>query len=524
MTERLAFRLEKFRCGRVILLCVVLFLAGTSSAHAVDSGDGVHKDGISTSKGIDDPVLRFMRNQGWIPHAPENTRLEGSGTPRLETADAILINNRKEYDWNRYLKAAMHLPDWIDLGLENRTRFESYDHPWRTSQNVGNGGTDAQLALRSRVRVGLGGHGPLRLLFEGQDSRAFFDGDPGAFHGTTNVDEFDILQLLGSLTVRNLFGSGLRTDAHFGRMTLDFGRRRLISRNNFRNTVNSFDGLHWQIARDATWRFRAFFVEPVVRDEVSLDRQNSKLLFWGAYWESRHVRWLQIDTYYMGLQDQRLNAGTLRRTYATFGGRLSKDPQPGEFDYEIESTWQTGTLGATDHFAYFQHLDLGYTIQLPWTPRILFHYAYASGDRNPNDGHNESFDSLFGDRSWEYNPTGIFGPFFRTNFSSPGWRVILTPAKGLSFQVKHRVWYLAQSKDAFGSSGLRDETGQAGRSIGQDVEVRLQWALNKNLDFDVGYTHWFKGSYFDRLPALAGLPAGGNKDTDYFFAAMRVRM
>lgn len=350
------------------------------------------------------------------------------------------------------------------------------------------------------------------------------DGDPGAFHGTTTVDEFDILQLFGSLTVRNLFGSELRTDVHFGRMTLDFGRRRLISRNNFRNTVNSFDGLHWQIARNTTWRLRAFFVEPVVRDEVSLDRQNDKLLFWGAYWESRHFRWFQVDTYYMGLQDQRLDAGTLRRTYSTFGGRLSKEPKAGEFDYEIESTWQLGTLGDTNHFAHFQHLDLGYTFQLPWTPRILFHYAYASGDRNPDDGQNESFDSLFGDRSWEYNPTGIFGPFFRTNFSSPGWRVILTPAKGVNFQVKHRVWYLAQSKDAFGSSGLRDETGQAGTSIGQDVEVRLQWAVNNNLDFDVGYTHWFKGSYFDRLPASAGLPAGGNKDTDYFFAAMRVRL
>ena len=68
------------------------------------------------------------------------------------------------------------------------------------------------------------------------------------------------------------------------------------------------------------------------------------------------------------------------------------------------------------------------------------------------------------------------------------------------------------------------KTGQAGRSIGQDVEGRLQWALNKNLDFDVGYTQWFKGSYFDRLPASSGLPAGGNKDTDYFFAAIRVRM
>ncbi|MDA1304678.1 MAG: hypothetical protein O2999_10320, partial [Nitrospirae bacterium] len=43
-----------------------------------------------------------------------------SKTPRPETADAMLIR-KKEWQWNRYLKSALHLPEWIDLGLENRT-------------------------------------------------------------------------------------------------------------------------------------------------------------------------------------------------------------------------------------------------------------------------------------------------------------------------------------------------------------------------------------------------------------------
>ncbi len=55
------------------------------------------------------------------------------------------------------------------------------------------------------------------------------------------------------------------------------------------------------------------------------------------------------------------------------------------------------------------------------------------------------------------------------------------------------------------------------------MEIRVQWALNHNIHLDVGYDHWFKGSYFDRLPASANLPAGGNKDTDYFYVQMRVR-
>lgn len=82
---------------------------------------------------------------------------------------------------------------------------------------------------------------------------------------------------------------------------------------------------------------------------------------------------------------------------------------------------------------------------------------------------------------------------------------------------------MATARGAFGGSGLRDQTGSSGNFLGQDVEVRLQWAITPNLEFDAGYDHWFKGSYFDRLPASAGLPPGGNKDTDYFYVLTSLR-
>ena len=34
-----------------------------------------------------------------------------------------------------------------------------------------------------------------------------------------------------------------------------------------------------------------------------------------------------------------------------------------------------------------------------------------------------------------------------------------------------------------------------------------------------GTYHWFKGSYFDSPAIIAQMPAGGNKDTDYFYAS-----
>ena len=102
--------------------------------------------------------------------------------------------------------------------------------------------------------------------------------------------------------------------------------------------------------------------------------------------------------------------------------------------------------------------------------------------------------------------------------------MILQPATGWKIQVNQRFWFLAQSKDSFGSSGLRDPTGHAGTNLGSDVEFRVQWIINQNVDFDVGYDHWFKGSYFDKLPSSADLPQGGHKDTDYFYLSMRIRL
>ena len=441
-------------------------------------------------------------------------------TPQVtEPADAVLVPTR-EWKWNRYLKTALHLPDWLDLGLEHRTRFETYDHPWRRSQPASQ--TDSQIQQRSRVRLGLNGK-YVKFLFEGQDSRVYLDGVE-SYVTTAIRNEMDVLQLMASFTVNNVLETGLRTDLHVGRLTMDFGRGRLIIRNDYRNTSNAFDGVHWQLGREKSWRFRLFLVEPVLRDVVQPDEQSKRSVFWGTSVETEYMPRLRLNAYYFGLNDQRSADVGSHRTFSTFGTRVYDDPKTGKIDYEIESAWQTGKKGTIDHFAHFQHIDIGYTLNLPWSPRLLIHYDYASGDRNARDSRNSAFDTLFGARRFDYMPTGNFGPFFRSNFSSPGWRVIAVPCRGCEVQLKHRVWYLATSRGAFGRNGLHDPTGGSGNFLGHDLELRAQWRTNDNLEFELGYTHWFKGSYFDRLPDSAGLPPGGNRDSDYFYVQTKFRL
>ena len=451
----------------------------------------------------DELVERVRRSETALPSQP---------------ADAVLIR-MKEWQWHRHLKHAVNLPVWVDLGLEHRTRFEVYDHPWRSQQSLGK--TDPQIQQRSRLRLGVNG-GMFKIFFEGQDSRVHLD-NSGDFVNTSTQNNYDILQLLVSATGTNVFGTGLRTDLHLGRLTMDFGSRRLIARNDFRNTTNAFDGIHWQLAEDMLWRIRAFFVEPVIRDQVQLDEQSKRFMFWGIDVETHHLPWLRLNAYYFGLNDQRSSTISSQRTFSTFGLHLYKNAQKGQMDYEIETVGQTGQRGNIKHFAHFQHLNLGYTFDFSWSPRLLFHYDYASGDRDSRDHHDSTFDTLFGARRFEYTPTSTFGPFFRSNISSPGWRIIVTPAKGWKFQLKQRFWYLATQHGAFAGSGLHDTTGESGNYLGHDVELRAQWNINKNIEFDAAYDHWFKGNYFNRLPMSTGLPSGGEKDTDYFYILTKFR-
>jgi hypothetical protein len=507
-------RNENVEVGGMLALVLAMLLA-TGGALA-EEPPSVSPSSVTTENGSNDSNL-----SGLIDEIRKRTEGQ-TGKNWKETADAVLILDR-ETKWNRYLKTAMNLPDFVDLGIENRTRFESYDHPWRSTQKIGGGRTDSQVLLRSKVRVGLD-NGPFRFLFEGQDSRAYWNNDQGDFVNDTTVNEWDILQLFGSLTLDNVLESGLRTDLHFGRMTLDFGKRRYVSRNDFTNTTKAFDGVHWQIGQGKTWRFRAFLVEPVIRDMVKLDEQNANNVFWGTYVESQYLPWFNVNAFYFGLNDQQLQNKNLHRTYSTFGLRLFKSPAINEFDYEFEGAIQRGHLGNVDHFAYNPNAEVGYTLDLPWTPRFLVQYTYASGTRTPGGSQDGNFDPLFGERQFDLMPTGNFGPFIRSNISSPGWRLIVQPAQDWKVQVKQRFWYLAQSSAVYGGGLLQDSTGGAGNYLGHDVEFRVQWTVSQNLDFDAGYDHWFKGSYFDRLPASANLPAGGNKDTDYFYLQMKVRV
>ncbi|MGR8932023.1 MAG: alginate export family protein [Gammaproteobacteria bacterium] len=447
--------------------------------------------------------------------------------------EALVRSNRIK--WNRLAKAALNLPDWMEFSLSQRVRYENVSNNWRNGQRDAN---NSQLPLQSRIRLGVN-QGPFWLMFEGQDSRTHFN-EPGDFVGR-QVNKFDVLQLFGSATFKNVFDSGLRTDFHVGRFTMDLGESRLIGRNNFPNTTNTFDGGHFALGNDKNWRIRAFLTAPVIIDDSAADGSSNKTLFWGSAFESKQLSWLNGEVYYLGLSDSDDPKPNRHRNFSTFGAHGYKnapkkkadfkDGELGRWHYDFESTVQTGERRGKDHFAYMGFAKVGYTFNTAWLPQLTAEYAYASGSDDPNGTKSQTFDRLYGLRRGDFMQTSLYGPFGHSNLESVGWRITVRPADNIQVYFKHHANWLAEAKDALDGSAvtgsnLQDKTGASGRWLGHDIELVGQYNLGSNAILSAGYSHWFKGDYFDRLAALpnrGGLPEDGEKDTDYFFAQAELR-
>jgi hypothetical protein len=155
----------------------------------------------------------------------------------------------------------------------------------------------------------------------------------------------------------------------------------------------------------------------------------------------------------------------------------------------------------------------GWTFDVAWQPRLAIQWDYASGDKDPTDDKNGRFDTLFGARRFELGPTGIYGPFARSNLNTFGLRVEVEPTQTVTAFFAYRAFWLAQKRDVWFGSGLSDPTGQSGSFLGDQIELRIRWRpLPGNVLLDTGYAHLFRGEFMKSAP-----DAVATRDSDYFY-------
>ena len=418
------------------------------------------------------------------------------------------------------LDQAMNLPTWFSLSGHHRSRYESLSSQYRGGRN----GSDQILVFRTTLHAQLK-FDSLRFGAELLDSRARLD-DAGTPLSTGIVNPAELLQAYGALKLKDLFQPGSESEIRAGRITMDLGKRRLVARNRYRNTINGFTGLDFQWQGKDKTKFRAFYVLPVqrrlsgaIRDQdARIDKEHEEVGLWGLYFSPGSTPWGDpAEIYLLGLnEDDAPGRATRNRDLYTGGIRLYRKASPGQFDYEIESMIQVGesrSSAATsntqdlDHLAHFQHVELGYTFDTAWRPQILFQYDYASGDDDAGDGDNNRFDTLFGARRFDFGPTSIYGAFARSNISSPALRLRFRPASNLKSFIAVRGFWLASDDDAWTTARISNPPGSSDNYIASQFEIRVRWeVIPKNLRIETGYAHLFAGDLMD---------AADKDDADY---------
>ncbi len=404
---------------------------------------------------------------------------------------------------------ALGAPSWLRLGVEHRARVERLSPDF----SAGSRGDVAALSLRTLLRLEVRGARVWAGL-ELDDSRAFANHD-GALTPTI-VDPLDVLQAYVGVKDDGLLTEGDEASLTVGRFTVDLGSRRLVARNDFRNTVNSFTGV------DARWRLgphslRALAVVPVVRlpanpgplarGELARDRENPGVLLWSLLFATDALApRLLLESYVIGLHERDTSDFQSNdRRLVTPGARVVRAPAVGAVDWNVEVMAQLGTSRATSssrdraelrHRAGSVHLELGHRLDAPWRPRGALLFDVATGDNDPHDGAQGRFDPLFGARRFDFGPTGLWGPLSRGNLVSPGARLEASPAGAIELVATAREAWLASSRDAWVGAGVRDPSGDSGSFVGHHLDARARWAaLPGNLVLEAGGALLVRGRF-----------------------------
>ena len=396
--------------------------------------------------------------------------------------------------------------DWLEFGLEHRTRFELREDIRRPDLE-----NDHQFLLRSRVYLGVRKIlDPLRFGIEFQDSRQFHSDFP---ERNRDVDEADFLQAFAELFFEDAVGDGYPLQLRAGRMTLEYVDRRLVGRNRWRNTTNSFDGLRLRLGQpSAEWQFDFFAVQPVERRMTSPDRSDEERWFYGLVgaWR-RWSKYVTLEPYYFILDEDRKDREQADREIHTLGLHVFGPIGDTQFDYDLDTAFQFGEDGERKQRAFAVYGEVGYTFEHAWKPRVSFSTLYASGDRDPDDGLSERFDRLF-EATHPYSTTDLFA---WQNSISPKIRLTLRPTSKLRVDTSYGAYWLASDNDAWVNAKRHAPDGHSGDFVGQELELRVRYRIDPRVELEAGYSHFFPGSFVGNT--------GPADDGDLFYVQTTIR-
>jgi hypothetical protein len=443
------------------------------------------------------------------------------------------------------------LDGMICFDFEERFRWEIRDNNFDFDDSLNVFADDNWFLQRARLGMKLTLTDWLKVYAQVQDSREINSDRPDfpGLLGAEGDDSFNLRQGWVEFGNAKSFPLTLK----LGRQILSYGDERLIGAFDWNNIGRTFDAakLRWE---EKTWWLDAFAASVVVpersqynqSDFVNGTEADRQQVFSGLYFSPTLIPVQTTDLYVLHLHENTgpdYSFNPLGDTnFFTFGARIkskpgafapqeeealskdgktvvaSKAPRPVGFDYDAEFAFQTGNVRGLDLEAYAVHVGAGYTFDTPWLPRLGLAYNFGTGDDDPFDREIQTFQNLFPTNHKFYGQMDVFS---WQNMHDIEFSVKMQPTKAVTVKAEYHAFWLETTEDAWyranGVTAVRPFSSAAlaaGNYAGSEVDLTVTWNVNKWLQVEGGYSHFFAGDYLANT--------GPSDDADFGYLQAKV--
>ncbi|MDR3771836.1 MAG: alginate export family protein [Terracidiphilus sp.] len=439
------------------------------------------QDDISTQNAT--PAI----NGAWITGPASNPLSHLNGPAWRTTA------NPAPYDFHDFAPITdvdAKLPHWIDLGAEERLRYEAYDN-----SNLKAKVDDSYLLNRFRFQVSLHTPSWFRVTAQVQDARAGFENPP---LGPPNTVRWDLKLAYAEIGAPDKHWLSLRV----GRQLINYNNT-IIANSEWRNQARSYDAAVLNLNGDRE-HLGLFAASAVVPQGYGVSPHQEGNNIYGAYGRIDDLvgRHSNLEPFFLWrvqpaeVVEAAVSKVTGKENEKALGLRLKAQINTA-FDYSGELIHETGKVGtqsigawATQEGAAYQFNDVAAK------PRIFAQFDYASGNGNPaHNATHATFDTIYPTAHDRFGITDLFG---WQNIEAARAGTTVEPYRRLTFTVQGLDFWAASAVDSiYNTSGSAIVTNKTdhGRHVGAEIDGYSWYELNKhfNLGGGVGY---FGGGQF----------------------------
>lgn len=410
---------------------------------------------------------------------------------------------------------------------ELRSRYE-YRHDFSSYLPLASGMGRGRSVEYLRTRLGLAvDYLWIGAFAEAVDGREFNNHPDGSGAKKTQEATIDLYQAYVEIKQPGQIPLSLRV----GRQGITLGSKYLVDAPTWNNKLRSFDmarltlvGKKYQVDG---------FIGRVVEVKDGFDRWKSKELFSGLLATITLCPAAKLDVYFLDLFDD-MNVDPAKpitgettaagagskgdENRMTSGGRVHGGVFEKKLEYELEFAYQFGKRASDKIRAFATHGALGYKLPAPLSPKVRLDHAYASGDKNNQDGRYQTFKPLFGTT---HSPFGQIDFFRWQNIHTISGILQVTPLASLDVMVEYDAFWLASIHDKWvtASGDAIGKTVAVGTSkssfAGQELDLKVSYGVRKEVKLEAGYAHFTPGAF------LAGSKADGNA-ADWFYLQLWV--